>query len=69
MYESSLVMHSRFQHDVNSDVALSAFTDVMLAVIPIAAFWRLQLKRMTKIGLCLLMGTTMLYVSPSEMAR
>lgn len=62
-------MRNRVQHDVNGDVALSAFTDVMLAIIPIAAFWRLQLKTMTKIGLCLLMGTTMLYVSPSEMAR
>lgn len=38
--------------------AYSAFTDVFLAVVPIVAFWRLQLKLKTKIGVCLLMSTT-----------
>lgn len=62
MYGNSL-LQSRSPHRAHGDVAFSAFTDVMLAIIPIAAFWRLQLKTMTRIGLCLLMGTTMLYVS------
>ena len=61
-YDRSL-MHRPFQNHANGHVALSAFTDVMLAIVPIAAFWRLQLRTMTKIGLCLLMGTTMLYVT------
>ncbi|MCJ1432412.1 hypothetical protein MMC27_001768 [Xylographa pallens] len=38
--------------------AYSAFTDIFLAVIPIAAFWKLQMKLKTKIGLGLLMGMT-----------
>ncbi|KAL8749078.1 MAG: hypothetical protein Q9184_006945 [Pyrenodesmia sp. 2 TL-2023] len=40
--------------------AYSAFTDVFLAVVPAMVFWKLQLKTKTKIGLCLLMGTTAL---------
>jgi hypothetical protein len=46
-------------------LVLSALTDVMLAIIPVAAFWKLQMKTKTKIGLFLLMGTTTLYESPS----
>ncbi|KAL8940608.1 MAG: hypothetical protein Q9216_002721 [Gyalolechia sp. 2 TL-2023] len=40
--------------------AYSAFTDIFLAVIPAVVFWKLQLKTKTKVGLCLLMGTTAL---------
>lgn len=40
--------------------AYSAFTDILLAIIPIFAFWKLQMKLRTKIGVCLLMGTTAL---------
>ena len=39
-------------------VAYSAFTDIFLAVVPAVVFSKLQLKTDTKIGLCLLMGTT-----------
>lgn len=38
--------------------AYSAFTDVFLAVVPVTAFWSLQMKTKTKISLCLLMGMT-----------
>ena len=44
-------------------IAYSAFTDVLLAVIPIFAFWKLQMRLRTKIGICLLMGMTALCVS------
>ncbi|KAL9025195.1 MAG: hypothetical protein Q9196_005943 [Gyalolechia fulgens] len=40
--------------------AYSAFTDVFLAIVPAMVFWKLQMKTKTKIGLCLLMGTTAL---------
>lgn len=46
--------------------AYSAFTDIFLAIVPITAFWKLQMKLKTKIGLCLLMGMTALWVSPVE---
>lgn len=39
----------------------SAFIDILLAVVPTAAFWKLQLKTKTKVGLCLLMGMTAVY--------
>ena len=40
--------------------AYTAFTDFVLAIVPVAAFWKLQMKRSTKIGLCILMSMTML---------
>lgn len=40
--------------------AYTTFTDVVLAVVPVSAFWKVQMKRSTKIGLCVLMSTTML---------
>jgi hypothetical protein len=51
--------------DVMTDFSymLSAYTtviDIMLAVIPIKAFWKLQMKTNTKIGLCIMMGLTLL---------
>lgn len=40
--------------------AYTTFTDFVLAVVPTAAFWKLQMKRSTKIELCVLMSMTML---------
>ncbi|KAH8673428.1 hypothetical protein BX600DRAFT_433057 [Xylariales sp. PMI_506] len=42
---------------------LSSFTiltDVVLAIVPISVFWKLQMRQSTKIGLCIMMGLTML---------
>ncbi|MCJ1303484.1 hypothetical protein MMC08_006294 [Hypocenomyce scalaris] len=36
----------------------SAFTDIVLAVVPAVTFWKLQMKRKTKVGVSLLMGMT-----------
>ncbi|KAJ5902876.1 hypothetical protein N7495_003404 [Penicillium taxi] len=40
--------------------AFTTFTDIVLAIVPIAAFWRLQLRKSTKFGICIMMGLTML---------
>lgn len=40
--------------------AYTTLTDLVLAIVPVAAFWKLQMKRSTKIGLCILMSMTML---------
>lgn len=40
--------------------AYTAFTDAVLAAVPVAAFWRLQMPARTKLGVCLLMGLTLL---------
>lgn len=40
--------------------AYTTLTDFVLAIVPVAAFWKLQMKRSTKIGLCVLMSMTML---------
>jgi hypothetical protein len=40
--------------------AYTTMTDIVLAVIPVLAFWKLQLPRFTKIGLCVIMSLTML---------
>jgi hypothetical protein len=40
--------------------AYTTLTDVILAVVPIRAFWSLQMPRSTKIGLCVMMSMTML---------
>lgn len=40
--------------------AYTTLTDFVLAVVPVTAFWKLQMPRSTKIGLCVLMSTTML---------
>ncbi len=39
--------------------AFTAFTDVVLGVVPIAGFWNLKLPTNTKVGLCFLMGCTL----------
>ncbi|KAL8807156.1 MAG: hypothetical protein Q9182_000838 [Xanthomendoza sp. 2 TL-2023] len=38
--------------------ALSAFTHVFLAVVPIFGLWTIRIKTKTKVGVCLLMSTT-----------
>lgn len=40
--------------------AYTTLTDLVLAIVPIRAFWQLQMPKMTRIGLCLMMGMTML---------
>jgi hypothetical protein len=40
--------------------AYTTLTDVVLAIVPVASLWNLQMKRSTKIGLCILMSMTML---------
>lgn len=40
--------------------AYTSFTGVFLAVIPVAAFWKLQMKPKHKFGICILMGMTAL---------
>ena len=40
--------------------AYTTLTDVVLAVVPISAFWNLQMRRSTKIGLSIMMGLTLL---------
>ncbi|KAL8833826.1 MAG: hypothetical protein Q9176_007789 [Flavoplaca citrina] len=39
-------------------IPLSAFAHVFLAVVPIFGLWKIRIKLKTKIGVCLLMGTT-----------
>lgn len=38
--------------------AFTAVTDIVLGIVPIAAFWKLQMKTKTKVGLCTMMGCT-----------
>jgi hypothetical protein len=40
--------------------AYTTLTDIVLAVVPARAFWRLQMPRSTKIGLIVMMSMTML---------
>ncbi|OAL54846.1 hypothetical protein IQ07DRAFT_596303 [Pyrenochaeta sp. DS3sAY3a] len=40
--------------------AYTTLTDVVLAVVPVHAFWKLQMPRATKVGVCGLMSLTML---------
>jgi len=35
-------------------------TDIILAIVPISAFWKLQMPFSTKLGVCIMMGLTML---------
>jgi len=42
---------------------LSAYTtivDIVLAIVPISVFWKLQLPFSTKLGVCIMMGLTLL---------
>ncbi|KAI1778659.1 hypothetical protein F4818DRAFT_306297 [Hypoxylon cercidicola] len=47
---------SRYSYFVGS---FTAFTDIVLAIVPIASFWNLQLPKKTKVSLCLVMGCTL----------
>ncbi|KAK8880185.1 hypothetical protein PGQ11_001479 [Apiospora arundinis] len=40
--------------------AYTTLTDIVLAVIPITAFWKLQMPTNTRVGLCIMMGLTLL---------
>lgn len=40
--------------------AYTALVDLILAVVPITAFWQLQMKQSTRMGLCLMMALTLL---------
>lgn len=40
--------------------AYTTLADVVLAALPITAFWQLRMKSSTKIGLCVMMGLTLL---------
>ncbi|OTA55119.1 hypothetical protein K449DRAFT_357701 [Hypoxylon sp. EC38] len=39
--------------------SLTAFTDIVLGIVPIASFWNLQLPTKTKVSICFLMGCTL----------
>ncbi|KAJ6098360.1 hypothetical protein N7499_002734 [Penicillium canescens] len=40
--------------------AYTTLTDIILAVVPIRAFWNLQMRFSTKLGICIMMGLTLL---------
>lgn len=40
--------------------AYTTLTDIVLAVVPIMAFWKLHMRTSTKISVCIMMGLTML---------
>ncbi|KAL5003013.1 hypothetical protein BDV10DRAFT_64999 [Aspergillus recurvatus] len=40
--------------------AYTTLTDIVLAVVPITVFWKLQMRRSTKVGVCIMMSLTLL---------
>jgi hypothetical protein len=40
--------------------AYTTMTDFVLAIVPISVFWRLNMRQSTKIGICIMVGLTML---------
>lgn len=40
--------------------AYTTLTDIVLAAVPISAFWRLKMRVNTKVGVCVMMGLTLL---------
>ncbi|PYI03679.1 hypothetical protein BO78DRAFT_374496 [Aspergillus sclerotiicarbonarius CBS 121057] len=40
--------------------AYTTVTDIVLAVVPISVFWKLQMRVSTKLGVCIMMGLTLL---------
>ncbi|KAK8085555.1 hypothetical protein PG997_006826 [Apiospora hydei] len=40
--------------------AYTTLTDIVLAVVPISSFWSLQMRPNTKVGVCIMMGLTLL---------
>lgn len=46
-----------FQYFVSS---WTTFTDIVLAIVPVSAFWKLQMRTSTKVGVCVMMSLTLL---------
>ncbi|RDW78947.1 uncharacterized protein DSM5745_05799 [Aspergillus mulundensis] len=40
--------------------AYTTMTDIILAIVPIRVFWKLKMRRSTKVGVCVMMGLTLL---------
>jgi hypothetical protein len=40
--------------------AYTTMTDIILAIVPISVFWKLQMRFSTKLGVCIMMGLTLL---------
>jgi amino acid transporter len=40
--------------------AYTTITDIVLAIVPISAFWKLQMPFSTKLGVCIMMGLTLI---------
>jgi hypothetical protein len=40
--------------------AYTTMTDIILAIVPIKVFWKLQMRFSTRLGLCIMMGLTLL---------
>ena len=40
--------------------AYTTMTDIILALLPITVFWKLQMRQSTKTGVCIMMGLTLL---------
>ncbi|KAL4784455.1 hypothetical protein BJX76DRAFT_220143 [Aspergillus varians] len=40
--------------------AYTTVTDIILALVPISVFWKLQMRMSTKVGVCIMMGLTLL---------
>ncbi len=40
--------------------AYTTMTDIILAIVPVSVFWKLQMPRSTKIGVCVMMSLTLL---------
>ncbi|KAK8070077.1 hypothetical protein PG994_006693 [Apiospora phragmitis] len=40
--------------------AYTTLTDIVLAIVPITTFWKLQMRTNTKVGVCIMMGLTLL---------
>ncbi|KAL2802848.1 ketopantoate reductase PanE/ApbA C terminal-domain-containing protein [Aspergillus granulosus] len=40
--------------------AYTTMTDIVLAVVPISVFWKLQMRKSTKLAVCVMMGLTLL---------
>jgi hypothetical protein len=40
--------------------AYTTMTDIVLAIVPITVFWKLQMPFSTKLGVCIMMGLTLL---------
>ncbi|KAK6080614.1 integral membrane protein [Seiridium cupressi] len=59
MFSTKDSLQVLFRGRISGSLALTAFTDVVLGIVPIAAFWGLRLPTRPKVGLCILMGCTL----------